>query len=293
MSENINKKYQISSEAFPPNEKGERQQLLPLSTFHSILNGITINPKEIIYKPLTKNNIIEVRNLHKEWFPVEYEDEFFETIFNNNCCNYFTIGAFYNIKNNITNENKEIILGLALCEWDNISDYFINHTNKKIIDEIYQNINKNEEIQAFLKCQIYHCVYIMTIGVMDEYRKMNIGSNILKNIYNMAIKDEICVGIYLDVIYYNKTAIKFYEKNNFKKVNEIKDYYFLNGKKYDANVYCRIFTRKEKDDFREKNRTYLTKVIYKYIINPINIIFKIILFILFVLFLHYFRKKIN
>ena len=221
MSKNINKKYKIFSEAFPPNEKGERQQLLSLSSFHDLLNGITINPKEIIYKPLTKTNLIEVKNLHKEWFPVEYDDSFFEAIFNNKCCNYFTIGAFYNIKNTNNNENKEIILGLALCEWDYISDYFINHTNQKVVDEISKNININEEVQACLKCQMYHCVYIMTIGVLDEYRQMNIGSNILNNIYNIAIKDDICVAIYLDVIYYNKSAIKFYEKNNFKKVNEI------------------------------------------------------------------------
>jgi len=288
MSKNINKKYKIFSEAFPPNEKGERQQLLSLSSFHDLLNGITINPKDIIYKPLTKNNLIEVKNLHKEWFPVEYDDEFFEQIFNNNCCNYFTIGAFYNIKN--SNENREIILGLALCEWEFISDYFINHTNQKVIDEICENIDINEEVQACLKCQLYHCVYIMTIGVLDEYRKMNIGTNILNSIYNIAIKDDICVGIYLDVIYYNKSAIKFYEKNNFKKVNEIKDYYDLNGKNYDANVYLRILSRKEKDDFREKNRTYLTKVIYKYIIKPINFLIKIILY---VLLLQCFRKKIN
>ena len=288
MSKNINKKYKIFSEAFPPNEKGERQQLLSLSSFHDLLNGITINPKDIIYKPLTKNNLIEVKNLHKEWFPVEYDDEFFEQIFNNNCCNYFTIGAFYNIKN--SNENREIILGLALCEWEFISDYFINHTNQKVIDEICENIDINEEVLACLKCQLYHCVYIMTIGVLDEYRKMNIGTNILNNIYNIAIKDDICVGIYLDVIYYNKSAIKFYEKNNFKKVNEIKDYYDLNGKNYDANVYLRILSRKEKDDFREKNRTYLTKVIYKYIIKPINFLIKIILY---VLLLQCFRKKIN
>jgi hypothetical protein len=116
MSKNINKKYKIFSEAFPPNEKGERQQLLSLSSYHHLLNGITINPKDIIYKPLTKNNLIEVKNLHKEWFPVEYDDSYFEIILDNPCGNYFTIGAFYNFKNLSDNTNREIILGLALCE---------------------------------------------------------------------------------------------------------------------------------------------------------------------------------
>ena len=267
MSKKINKKYKIYSEAFPPNEKGERQQLLSFSSFHDILNKININPKEIIYKPLSKNNIIELKTMHKEWFPIDYDDNYFEAIFDNQCCNYFTIGAFYNIQESDNNEIREIILGLALCEWDYISDYFINHTNPQVIEEINQNINIHEKIKACLKCQMYHCVYIMTIGVLDGCRKMNIGSNILNNIFNIALKDDICVGIYLDVVYYNKSAIKFYEKNHFKKVKEIKNYYNLNGKYYDANVYLRIITRKEKDEFRKNNSSNLTKIIKDLLLN--------------------------
>ena len=267
MAQNLNKKYKIYSEAFPPNEKGEHQQLLSLSSFHDILNGIIINPKKIIYKPLTKNNLIEVKNLHKEWFPINYDDNYFETIFDNQCCNYFTIGAFYKIQTSDNNVNKEIILGLAVCEWDYISDYFINHTSPQVIEEINQNVKCNGEAKSCFKCQMYHCIYIMTIGVLDGCRKMNIGSNILNNIYNIALKDHICVGIYIDVVYYNKRAIKFYEKNNFKKVNEIKNYYNFNGKYYDANVYFRIITRKEKEEFKESNNSSLTKFINRFLIK--------------------------
>ena len=273
-------KHKIFSEAFPPNEKGERQQLLSLSSFHNLIDGIKISQKDIIYKPLTKNNLIEIKNLHKEWFPIKYDDIFFSTIFENEYGNYFSIGAFYNINNSNEKNNKEIILGLALCEWDYISDHFFNNINPQVVEEISQNININEEVQSCIKCEWYHCVYIMTIGVLDEYRQMQIGSKILDNIYNIAIKDDLCYGIYLHVIYYNKTAIKFYEKNKFKKVKVIKDYYDINDKKYDAIVYFRIITRKEKDDYKEKNTTNSSKIINKYIINPINFIIKIFLYIL-------------
>jgi hypothetical protein len=75
-----------------------------------------------------------------------------------------------------------------------------------------------------------------------------------------------------------------------KKVKEIKDYYEINGKHYDSHVYLRIITRKEKDEFREKNLSYSIKCINKYILNPINYIIKAFLFILL---LKCFRKKIN
>ena len=277
MSQNINKKYKIYSEAFPPNKKGERQQLLSLSSSHDILNGININPEKIIYKPLTKNNLLEVKNLHKEWFPIDYDDNYFKVIFQNICGNYFTIGAFYNIKKSDNIENKEIILGLALCEWDYISDSFIDHTNSEIIEEIKKNINTNEKIQACLKCQNYNCVYIMTIGVLDGCRQMNIGSNIIDNIFKIALKNDLCYAIYLDVICYNKVAIKFYEKNNFKKVKEIKDYYDFDGKKYDGHAYLRIISRNDKDEYMVNNKSCLSKTINKFIINPFNILNKYIL----------------
>ena len=277
MSKNINKKkHKIFSEAFPPNEKGERQQLLSLSSCHDLLDGIKLDQNNIIYKPLTKNNLMEVKNLHKEWFPIEYDDDFFDKVFQNEYGKYFSIGAFYNINNDISNENKEIILGLALCEWECFSENLFEHINSNAIEKMHRNLNLNEKIQACLKCDYYHCVYIMTIGVLDEYRKMHIGSKIIDNIYNIALKDDICLGIYLDVIYYNKSAIKFYEKNKFEKVKEIKDYYELNGKKYDSNVYLRIITREEKDEYKIENETHFSKSINKCIIKPLNFAFNLL-----------------
>ena len=117
----------------------------------------------------------------------------------------------------------------------------------------------------------------MTIGVLDGCRQMNIGSNIIDNIFKIALKNDLCYAIYLDVICYNKVAIKFYEKNNFKKVKEIKDYYDFDGKKYDGHVYLRIISRNDKDEYMVNNKSCLSKMINKFIINPFNILNKYIL----------------
>ena len=285
-----NKKNELLSEAFPPNKNGYRPIIYASSSSHNLLEGIKINPEEIIYKPLSKIDMEEVKNLHKEWFPINYSDNFFKQIFNKNNYWYFTIGAFYNIQKKEKNENKEIILGLALCEWLYIKDYFIKHTSKEAIEEICKNISINEEIQSYIKWENYRTVYIMTIGVLDECRKMNIGTNILNRIINIALTDNLCVGVYLDVVNYNKPAIKFYEKNNFKKVSTIKNYYNINNEKYDSIVFLKIFTRKEKDEFRSKNRNLLETIGYYFIVTPFNFVIKIILF--FLLF-QCFRNKIK
>jgi GNAT superfamily N-acetyltransferase len=281
--------FQIFSEAFPPNKKGRREKLDISSSSHMLLKDTKLDPNNIIYKPLTKQDIEETKNLHKEWFPIKYSDEYFNTIFNSKEGKYFSIGAFYNIINEETKEKKEIIIGLALCEWIVGSDYFFKVFGKESALEISKNINYIEEVYSYLKYDDYHCIYIMTIGVLDEFRKMKIGSNIVERIINIGLSDKLCIGIFLDVIYYNYSAIKFYKRNEFKKVKTNKNYYNLNGTKYDAHVFLRIFSRKEKDRFRYKNSNVIKKSI-DMLLNPIFFIFKIIIFIIF---LQCFRNKIK
>ena len=281
--------FQIFSEAFPPNKKGRREKQDISSSSHMLLKDTKLDPNNIIYKPLTKQDIEETKNLHKEWFPIKYSDKYFNTIFNSKEGKYFSIGAFYNIINEETKEKKEIIIGLALCEWIVGSDYFFKVFGKESALEISKNINYIEEVYSYLKYDDYHCIYIMTIGVLDEFRKMKIGSNIVERIINIGLSDKLCIGIFLDVIYYNYSAIKFYKRNEFKKVKTNKNYYNLNGTKYDAHVFLRIFSRKEKDRFRYKNSNVIKKSI-DILLNPIFFIFKIIIFIIF---LQCFRNKIK
>ncbi len=278
-----NKRQEVYSEAFPPNSMGRRKILLSLSNTHNILKDITINPEEIIYKPISSLYIAEVKKLHKEWFPVEYDDDYFQKIFENKHGIYFSIGAFYNYN------KREIILGLALCEYRPICEYFIKHTSSEAIDEICKNINIQEEVISYLRCEDYNCAYIMTIGVLDECRKLGIGTNLVKYILNEALNDRLCVGCYLDVIYYNNSAIKFYEKNGFKKISTIKNYYDLKGDHYDCEVYLKVFTRKEKDDFRKKNFSCFQKILNK-LLFPFILFVKVIIFFLF---FQCFRGKIK
>ena len=129
----------------------------------------------------------------------------------------------------------------------------------------------------------------MTIGVVDEFRKMNIGSNIVQRIINIGLNDILCIGVFLDVIYFNNSAIKFYKKNLFKKVMTNRNYYNIKGNRYDAYSFLRIFTRKEKDKFRYQNSNLIKKSL-DLLINPIFFIFKIIIFCLL---FQCFRNKIK
>ena len=287
MYEKLNIKYNIFSEAFPPDEKGERNNLLSYSSYHNIINGHKINKEKIVYKPLSKNNFLDVKNLHKEWFPIDYGDEFFFDVLDNNGGKYFTIGAFYII--NIDNKEKEIILGLAFCEFEYVMDQLNKIIDNKMWNDIHGNISFCDELKSYLKCQFDKCIYIMTIGVMDEFRQMNIGSTLLKHIYKIALEYDRCIGIFLHVISYNEAAIKFYQKNKYKKVGKVKNYYDVNDKNYDAYIFLRTISKKEKEEFKKrignvnnenKNKFYENSI-FKYIIKIlILIVFSFINFLI-------------
>ena len=231
MTEDKENELLLYSESFPLNEKNERQKMKPIAECHKLLKGVTIDPSRIVYKPLTPENIEQVKKLHVEWFPVKYDEEIFNQSLLYNQGRYFTVAAFYYIQTG-EKEYKEIILGLIICQWVYVDEYFFKMTSEETAKTISDNLNYEEEVKLlFSQDKYYYCAYIMSLGVIDECRKMGIGSNMLRSIFNYAIYSDICVGVYLHVISSNASGKKFYEKNGFVKVNNLKDFYDIEGKK--------------------------------------------------------------
>ena len=282
MTEDKENELLLYSESFPLNEKNERQKMKPIAECHKLLKGVTIDPNRIVYKPLTPENLEEVKKLHVEWFPVKYDEEIFNQSILYNQGRYFTVAAFYYIQTG-ENEYKEIILGLIICQWVYVDEYFFKMTTEETAKKISDNLNYEEEVKLlFSRDKYYYCAYIMSLGVIDECRKMGIGTNMLRSIFNYAIYSDICVGVYLNVISSNASGKKFYEKNGFVMVNNLKDFYDIEGKKYESDVYIKIFTRKEKDSRSQyiySMMTFKQKCINICILKPFYFIIKILMFI--------------
>ena len=84
----------------------------------------------------------------------------------------------------------------------------------------------------------------MTIGVIDECRQMGLGSQLLA--HNISLLEQNapnCVAIWLHVIDYNHSAIKFYEKNGFLNYGRLKRHYTIAKKDYDAILLYRPIGR--------------------------------------------------
>ncbi|MCQ2821057.1 MAG: hypothetical protein MJ252_27680, partial [archaeon] len=99
----------IYSEAFPPSKRKNKSNFL--SSCHELLKGENLKEENISYRPLDKNDLEEILLLHREWFPIKYEKEFFKTVLENQYDTFFSLSAVYKL-----NEDQEIIIGCILVE---------------------------------------------------------------------------------------------------------------------------------------------------------------------------------
>jgi ribosomal protein S18 acetylase RimI-like enzyme len=68
-------------------------------------------------------------------------------------------------------------------------------------------------------------LYIMTLGVLAPYRRIGIGSKLLKKTLEQCKEDPNIVEVYLHVQTNNEAAIKFYKKYDFEITDTIQNYY--------------------------------------------------------------------
>ena len=229
-----NNKFEITSDAYINNipefiQNNPNKYEENIDEVHKILfyTKHNINKNDVYYKKI--DNLKYLKNLiilHKEFFPVNYEINYFMKFITNNKI-FNNIGAFININ------NIEYLIGFIFYEICN---------EEKFIDNVKNIIKK--------KCCIYYLLnynnnkfgYIHTLGVINEYRKLYIGSKLI----NLFLKECInlnCIACYLHCIEYNKSAQKFYEKNNWIKNRIKKKHYLLNEKYYDSHIYYYILNQ--------------------------------------------------
>uniref|UniRef100_A0A7S2SR30 N-alpha-acetyltransferase 60 n=1 Tax=Rhizochromulina marina TaxID=1034831 RepID=A0A7S2SR30_9STRA len=92
--------------------------------------------------------------------------------------------------------------------------------------------------QGLFSCSRRRSVmYILTLGTREEYRRRGVAQSLLAQCVERAKATPGCDAVYLHVITYNTAAIRFYEKNGFVRLRELKSYYKIAGKPYDSYIY--------------------------------------------------------
>ncbi|KAI1301796.1 N-alpha-acetyltransferase 60 [Halotydeus destructor] len=157
-------------------------------------------------------DIPRVKQLCRDWFPIEYPDQWYEEITSNS--KFFALAVV----------DGEEIVGL-------------------IVTEIKLQAQCNREDQGLLSFQLTRntwVAYILTLGVVKEYRRQGIATLLLESLIKNLTDSQYtkqCKAIYLHVLTTNQVAINFYERCKFKKFLYLPLYYSINGAAKDGYSY--------------------------------------------------------
>lgn len=158
----------------------------------------------------------DVHALHAEWFPVNYSDEFFESIVSED--DVVTVCA----------ELESKIVGMATVA----------------IRRAETRYNFEGDLLPYLGLEAPgdsnspSIAYILTLGIVDELRGLGIASDLLETaIARTRACDPSCAVIFLHVIEYNRTAMKLYEKNAFKRFKTEPNFYKIGETWYSGVMF--------------------------------------------------------
>jgi GNAT superfamily N-acetyltransferase len=84
--------------------------------------------------------------------------------------------------------------------------------------------------------------YIMTLGTVAEYRHFGLATQLLQWLFDVLEEEHAkCGAIYLHVLTQNQAAIRLYERHGFYRVQEIPNYYTIQGAHYNCYLYAKYF----------------------------------------------------
>ena len=193
-----------------------------ISEIHKILFHLAKNKPlsiDIYYKNITEEKYIDTLvELHQEWFPFQFDRISFKKYFVKQ--DFILIGAFIKIN------NQEFIVGCVSGEM----------VTENKFNNVLPGILKSTSSWFSISNELIECGFLHYIGVIDEYRKLSIGTRLLE-LFVEEVKKRNGVAVYLNVIMYNKSAIKFCESNKWHFYGIEKNYFRINGKSFDSRIY--------------------------------------------------------
>lgn len=160
---------------------------------------------------LCPDDIAEVKLLCADWFPIEYPESWFTDITSSS--RFYSLAATIN----------SCIIGIIVCEVKPRS-----RCNREDVDILASHYSQSTLM-----------AYILSLGVVKDYRRHGIASLLLDNLLSYLTSGEHkdCKAVYLHVLTTNINAIRFYERRNFHVHSCLPFYYSIKGCPCDGYSY--------------------------------------------------------
>lgn len=157
---------------------------------------------------VTKDNIGQLRRMNFDLFPVRYNDKFYGDILAKADTQLIRLAY-----------HSDFLVGSVCCRLENYKTVEPTETESKSKRKEKKK-DKEEDAEKPMKR-----LYIMTLGVLNAYRRYGIGTRLLNHVIQYARESDKVDEIFLHVQVSNTVALKFYERFGFKVVSTIKNYY--------------------------------------------------------------------
>ncbi|KAK2832874.1 hypothetical protein Q5P01_016763 [Channa striata] len=166
---------------------------------------------EVQLRFLCHDDIENVKLLCGDWFPIEYPDSWYQDITSNK--KFFSLAATY----------RGGIVGMIVAEIKGRTK-----VHKEDGDILASSFPVDTQV-----------AYILSLGVVKQFRKHGIGSLLLDSLkeHISTTAQDHCKAIYLHVLTTNNTAIRFYENRDFRQHHYLPYYYSIRGVLKDGFTY--------------------------------------------------------
>ncbi|XP_013389989.1 N-alpha-acetyltransferase 60 [Lingula anatina] len=167
--------------------------------------------REVQMRFLSPSDINDIKKLCADWFPIDYPENWFKDITSNT--KFFSLAATFNGQ----------IIGMIVADIKPRST-----CNKEDSDLLASHYPANIQV-----------AYILSLGVVRDFRNHGIASLLLETLLQHLTTSERqnCKAVYLHVLTANATAIRFYERRNFKLHSFLPYYYSIKGSPSDGYTY--------------------------------------------------------
>ncbi|KAK5914733.1 hypothetical protein CgunFtcFv8_009148 [Champsocephalus gunnari] len=166
---------------------------------------------EVQLRFLCHDDIENVKLLCGDWFPIEYPDSWYQDITSNK--KFFSLAATF----------RGGIVGMIVAEIKGRTK-----VHKEDGDILASSFPVETQV-----------AYILSLGVVKDFRKHGIGSLLLDSLkeHISTTAQDHCKAIYLHVLTTNTTAIHFYENRDFRQHHYLPYYYSIRGVLKDGFTY--------------------------------------------------------
>ncbi|KAJ1613394.1 span like RimI family protein amino acetyltransferase [Cryptosporidium canis] len=242
------------SSAFPPELKNPDK----CSRVHDIYqNWRQENPARnpiIDFRRVLPEDVTQLEELHRELFPIIYDRQFYDGIASGLTHGWVAVWKLRESLESSYYERDELVVGFVTTSQDCriIKENDYKHVIKNIpepflLQELREKIQEESfEISPspFGENVYKYLVYILTMGVVEEFRFLGIAKQLLNTVIGYYQKFYPSVNaIFLHVVDYNTCAINLYKRLKFEEILHWNNFYKIRDGFYGSYLFSYYYDR--------------------------------------------------